>query len=216
MLMEREGLIEGYAETFGRALTGGAFRITASGLRAHRSLRDGTQGDVEFGSEYRTVVFTDLVGSTEALSRLGDDAGRTAFRDVEHSIEDLSRSHGGRLVKNLGDGSLLSFASPRSALKFALAAQGAMAESSLGLRIGMAIGEPIEEDDDIHGAVVVQASRIADLGGAGDILVSDAIRQLLLGKGFVFEAEGEHELKGFDEPVRVWKARHESPDLADN
>lgn len=81
-----------------------------------------------------------------------------------------------------------------------------MAESSLRLRIGMAVGEPIEEDDDIHGAVVVQASRIADLGGAGDILVSDAVSQLLLGKDFVFEAEGDHKLKGFDEPVKVWKA----------
>ena len=70
----------------------------------------------------------------------------------------------------------------------------------------MAAGEPIQEDNDIHGAAVVQASRISDLGSAGEVLVADSIRQLAIGKGFEFESVGQVELKGFPEPVAIWKA----------
>ena len=69
----------------------------------------------------------------------------------------------------------------------------------------MAAGEPIQEDDDIHGAAVVQASRISDLGESGDVLVADSIRQLAIGKGFEFEPVGEVELKGFPDPVPIWR-----------
>jgi class 3 adenylate cyclase len=84
------------------------------------------------------------------------------------------------------------------------------------MRIGMAAGEPIREQDDVHGTVVVQASRIADLGESGDVLVSDSVRQLAVGKGFDFVSRGEVILKGFSEPQRVWRAalgssHHRSP-----
>jgi class 3 adenylate cyclase len=81
-----------------------------------------------------------------------------------------------------------------------------MASRSTQMRIGMAAGEPIQEHDDVHGAVVVQASRIADLGTAGDVLVSDSVRQLAAGKGFDFQLQGEVRLKGFQEEERVWRA----------
>lgn len=69
----------------------------------------------------------------------------------------------------------------------------------------MAAGELIQEDGDIHGAVVAHASRIGDLGEAGEVIVSDSVRQVAAGKGFTFEPRGEVSLKGFDEPERVWK-----------
>jgi class 3 adenylate cyclase len=96
--------------------------------------------------------------------------------------------------------------------------QDVMVSSPLGVRIGIAAGEPIEEDHDVYGAVVVQASRIADLGDAGEILVSDSVRQLAVGKGFQFELEGEATLKGFDLPEHVWKVTKstvESPRSSD-
>ena len=74
----------------------------------------------------------------------------------------------------------------------------------------MAAGEPIQEDGDIHGTVVAQASRIGDLGDAGETIVSDSVRQLAAGKGFTFEPKGEVLLKGFDEPERVWKVTQTS------
>lgn len=170
------------------------------------------------GDELRTVVFTDLVSSTEALTRLGDHEGRRVFRDIENRIKELCSTHRGQLIKNLGDGSLITFRSTQRAIAFSMDLQDVMVSSPLGVRIGIAAGEPIEEDHDVYGAVVVQASRIADLGDAGEILVSDSVRQLAVGKGFQFELEGEATLKGFDLPEHVWKVTKsavESPRSSD-
>lgn len=160
---------------------------------------------VQTDDELRTVVFTDLVSSTEVLRRLGDDEGRSAFRDVESVTSELCATHHGRLVKNLGDGSLISFKSTQRALAFSMELQERMDSSPFGMRIGMAAGEPIQEDDDIHGAVVVQASRIADLGRSGEIIVADTVRQLAIGKGFSFEHVDDVSLKGFDQLTRIWR-----------
>ena len=124
--------------------------------------------------------------------------------NLEAQIAGLAAKHGGRVVKNLGDGSLVSFGSNSSAIAFALEVQDQI-EGELQLRIGMAAGEPIQEDGDIHGAVVAQASRVADLGGPGEVIVADSVRQLAIGKGFNFESAGEVSLKGFDQPIAVWR-----------
>jgi pimeloyl-ACP methyl ester carboxylesterase len=154
---------------------------------------------------FRTVVFTDIVESTEYVRRVGDEEGRTVIRELEQQVAALASGHGGHVVKNLGDGSLVSFGSNSSAISFALGLQDACSDGPLALRVGMAAGEPIQEDGDIHGTVVAHASRIGDLGDAGEVIVSDSVRQLAAGKGFTFEPRGEVLLKGFDEPEKVWK-----------
>lgn len=161
--------------------------------------------EVPIDAGFRTVVFTDVVDSTKFTAVVGDQAGRTAMRAVEERVASMAQQHGGTVVKNLGDGSLVSFGSNTAALRFAVDVQEKTEPGSLQLRIGMAAGEPIQESGDIHGAVVAYASRVADLGGAGDIIVSDTVRQLAMGKGFEFASMGQHELKGFDEPATVWK-----------
>ncbi len=153
---------------------------------------------------FRTVVFTDVVGSTEFIERVGDDEGRRALRAVEQLVARVAADHGGNVVKQLGDGSLISFRSNANALAFAIALQR-QSGAPLQLRVGMAAGEPIEEGDDIHGAVVALASRVADIGGAGEIVVTDSVHQLALGKGYAFARIGEVQLKGFSEPTTVWK-----------
>ena len=156
-------------------------------------------------SGFRTIVFTDVVGSTEFVRRVGDEEGRAAIRDLEQQVASLATERDRRVVKNLGDGSLVSFGSNASAISFGLAVQDKSQGEPLRLRVGMATGEPIQEDGDIHGTVVAQASRIGDLGDAGELIVSDSVRQLAAGKGFTFEPKGEVLLKGFDEPERIWK-----------
>lgn len=156
-------------------------------------------------SGFRTVVFTDIVGSTEYVRGVGDETGRATVRELEQQVAALAADHGGRVVKNLGDGSLVSFGSNSSAIRFALEVQEKCSDGPLKLRVGMAAGEPIQEDGDIHGTVVAHASRIGDLGDAGEVIVSDSVRQLAAGKGFTFEPRGEVTLKGFDEPERVWR-----------
>ncbi len=154
-----------------------------------------------------TVVFTDLVSSTEVLGASGDMAARRTFREIEDLVAGLAVGHGGRVVKWLGDGSLLTFASTRKAISFSLELQERMKTRPIPMRIGMAAGEPIQEQGDVHGAVVAQASRIANLAKAGEVVVSDSVRQLAIGKEFEFESLGEVRLKGFEETQRVWKAR---------
>ena len=164
------------------------------------------QPDRERAHGLLTVVFTDLVSSTQILDRLGDVEGRRTFREIEGLILDLCSRHDGHLVKNLGDGSLITFTSTRQAIAFSLDLQKHMTSRPIQLRVGMAAGEPIQENGDVHGAVVVQASRIADLGKAGEVIVSDSVRQLAVGKEFEFQPRGEICLKGFEEAQRVWTA----------
>ena len=152
-----------------------------------------------------TVVFTDVVASTELVERLGDEAARAALRSLEDATTETASRRTGRVVKHLGDGSLLEFASTSAALKFAAELQASSTAIGLDLTIGVAVGEPIREDGDLHGSIVVLASRITAAAGAGEVLVSDAVRQLVQGKGFEFGEVGARDLKGFAEPVRLWQ-----------
>lgn len=156
------------------------------------------------------IVFTDLVASTQILNLQGDVEGRRTFREIETLISELASRHDGDLIKNLGDGSLITFASTRQAIAFSLDLQDHMASRSVQMRVGMAAGEPIQEAGDVHGVVVAQASRIADLGKAGEVIVSDSVRQLAIGKEFEFQPRGEISLKGFQDAQRVWVATRSS------
>ena len=161
-------------------------------------------------SAFRTVLFTDLVGHTEMMSRLGDERGRDVLREHEHITRDLLKTHGGTEVKTMGDGFMASFSSVTKAVECAISLQRAFAEREgepLSVRVGLNAGEPIEEDGDLFGATVILASRIAAKAEGGEILVADTIRGLCSGKGFLFADRGEFVAKGFEDPVRVYEVR---------
>lgn len=158
----------------------------------------------------RTVLFTDIVGHTEMMQRLGDAKGRDVLREHERITRDLLRQHGGAEVKTMGDGFMASFGSVTSAMECAIALQRAFAAREgepLQVRVGLNAGEPIEEDGDLFGATVILTSRIAARADAGEILVPETVRGLLSGKGFVFGDRGEFVPKGFDEGIRLWDVR---------
>jgi len=157
-----------------------------------------------------TVLFTDLVGHTEMMSRLGDERGRAVLREHERITRDVLKQHGGTEVKTMGDGFMASFGSVTKAVECAVALQRAFVERQgepLSIRVGLNAGEPIEEDGDLFGATVILASRIAAKAGGGEILVADTVRGLCSGKGFLFADRGEFVAKGFEEPVRVYEVR---------
>jgi len=137
-----------------------------------------------------TILFTDLVQHTEMMSRLGDERGRQVLREHERT-----------------------FGSVTKAVECAIALQRAFADYSQGaaeplsVRVGLNAGEPIEEDGDLFGATVILASRIAAKADGGEILVADTVRGLCSGKGFLFNDRGETELRGFEDPVRVYEVR---------
>ena len=154
----------------------------------------------------RTVLFTDLVGHTEMMSRLGDERGRDVLREHERITREVLKANGGTEVKTMGDGFMASFGSVTKAVECAIALQKAFAEREgepLSVRVGLNAGEPIEEDGDLFGATVIMASRIAAKAEGGEILVADTVRGLCSGKGFLFADQGEFVAKGFEEPVRI-------------
>jgi class 3 adenylate cyclase/pimeloyl-ACP methyl ester carboxylesterase len=159
---------------------------------------------------FRTILFTDLVGHTEMMRRLGDDRGREVLREHERITRDLLKQHGGAEVKTMGDGFMASFASVTKAMDCAIALQRAFASHEgepLQVRVVLNAGEPIEEDGDLFGSTVIMASRIAAKAGAGEILIPEPVRHLLSGKGFVFADRGEFVPKGFDDAVRLYDVR---------
>lgn len=159
----------------------------------------------------RAVLFTDLVGHTEMMSRLGDQNGREVLREHEQITRDVLLHHNGTEVKTMGDGFMASFSSITQAVECAIALQRAFAERNvradepLSIRVGLDAGEPIEEDGDLFGWTVIIASRVAAKAEAGEILASDVVRGLCSGKGFLFADRGEYVLKGFEEPIRVYE-----------
>lgn len=157
-----------------------------------------------------TILFTDLVGSTELRARLGDDAADPRIAAHLARVGAIVAEHDGGVVKTTGDGVLATFRSARRALACAGAIQRSEAfeDDPLALRVGLDAGEVIERDGDVHGLAVVSAARIAALAEGGDILVGDLVRQLAgpdPGLGFV--DRGPVLLKGVPEPVRIWVLR---------
>jgi class 3 adenylate cyclase len=168
---------------------------------------DGTARSV---LEQVTIMFTDMVGSTAMLDRLGDDAAHELRRRHFALLRRATRDHGGREVKRLGDGLMLAFGSARAAVECAIAMQRAVAEDEdpLQLRIGIATGETLREDDDYFGRPVVDARRLCDAARGGDVLVSEPMRELVAVRGaHGFESLGPLALKGLSEPVAASAVR---------
>jgi class 3 adenylate cyclase/alpha-beta hydrolase superfamily lysophospholipase len=162
------------------------------------------------------VLFTDLVGHTEVMQRLGDERGRDLLREHERITRTVLGEHGGREVKTLGDGFMASFDSVTAAVDCASALQRAFAARNdaappdaprLDVRVGLNAGEPIAEDGDLFGSTVILASRVAAHAGPGEILIPEPLRHLLSGKTYVYADRGETALKGFDEAVRLYEVR---------
>jgi class 3 adenylate cyclase len=176
-------------------------------------------GEAPTGSgRVTTVLFTDLVGHTEMMQRLGDDKGRDVLREHERITRELLKEYGGAEVKTMGDGFMASFGSVTRAMDCAIALQrafaawgqegaggraGGHAGPPLQVRVGMNAGEPIEEDGDLFGSTVILAAQ----AGAGEILIPEPLRHLLSGKSYVYADRGEVLPKGFDEAVRLYEVR---------
>ena len=159
----------------------------------------------------RTILFTDIVESTTLTQTLGDEAALALF-DVHNTVvRNALTDQGGREVKHTGDGIMASFVSAAAAVKCAAQIQRDLAKHAdnqrrdrpLKVRIGAAAGEPVEQHHDLFGCTVQLAARLCSHASPEQILVSNVIAELCLGKGFSFQDVGEVVLKGFDRPVRA-------------
>jgi class 3 adenylate cyclase/pimeloyl-ACP methyl ester carboxylesterase len=172
---------------------------------------------------FRTILFTDVEGSTALTQRLGDAKARQVLRAHERIVREALKSHGGAEIKAMGDGFMASFSSATRALECAIAMQRGFAEYNetaaarpstgsgraevIRVRIGLNAGEPIAEAEDLFGTAVNLAARIAAKAEGGEILASDVVRQLVAGKGFLFSDRGDVALRGFEDPVRLYEVR---------
>ena len=168
-------------------------------------------GDAHADASFRTILFTDIVGSTDMTQRLGDARAMEVVRTHDAIVRGHLAQRRGNEVKHTGDGIMASFASVSRAIECAIAIQRALrahsadAEHPILIRIGVSAGEPVSEGDDLFGAAVQLAARACNHAAAGSILVSTAVRELCVGKGFTFEARGPFELKGFEALVPLFE-----------
>ncbi|HEX7292368.1 MAG TPA: alpha/beta fold hydrolase [Conexibacter sp.] len=167
----------------------------------------GTHTPPEADRVLATVMFTDIVGSTETAARLGDRAWRELLaRHDELSRAQLARFRG-RAVKSLGDGWLATFDGPARAIRCALELRDAVRELGVELRAGLHTGECEAMGDDVGGLAVHIGARVGALAAPREVLVSNTVKDLVVGSGIDFADRGEHALKGVPGTWRLWAAR---------
>lgn len=174
-----------------------------------------------------TIMFTDVEGSTDLTTRLGDLRAQEFLRVHNALLREEFLAHHGFEVKGQGDGFMVVFTSAREALRCAVAIQRRLAgyntdhaDLPIRVRIGLNVGEVISEEDDFFGTAVILAARIASRAEGGEILISELLQQIIAPTGeFQTTLQGSMHLKGFQRPQRVYAVRwdgdqdgsHESP-----
>ncbi len=175
----------------------------------------GAEAKPESGA-FRTILFTDVEGWTALTDRLGDAADRELLREHERITREQLKAHLGSEVKTMGDGFMASFSSATRALECAIGMQRAFAEHNrsaeepINVRIGLNAGEPIAKDDpagrgDLFGTAVNMAARIAAKAAGQEIFASNVVRELVAGKEFLFNDRCDTELRGFEDPMRLFE-----------
>jgi class 3 adenylate cyclase len=158
----------------------------------------------------RTVLFTDIVGSTTLTQEAGDEAAMELIHLHDRIVRTALTELKGREVKHTGDGIMASFVSAAAAIRCATRIQRDLAkhceehgERPLKLRIGVAAGEPVEHHEDLFGSTVQLAARLCAHAMPDQILASNVVAELCVGKKLPFQDIGEVALKGFHLPVRI-------------
>lgn len=156
----------------------------------------GSRAAAEASRPLVTVLYTDIVGSTERMAAIGDSAWHAQLADHEHAVRAAARVSGGTIVKSLGDGFLLRFDGPTPALRCAETIVRQAAAQGLAVRAGVHAGECEIRNDDLVGLAAHVGARVTALAGPGDVLVTSTVRDLVLGSSIEFEERGAHALKG--------------------
>jgi class 3 adenylate cyclase len=173
-------------------------QIEWTGVRAWAAYGTGLQTRV-----LATLVFIDLVNSTELASRLGDTAWRDRLSHLFEGLRGELERYGGREVKTTGDGMLATFDGSARALHWAAAIRRLARNDGLRVRVGVHVGEVELVGDDVRGVTVHEAARIMAAAEPDEILVCEVTRALAGASGLAFEDRGLHMLKGLDGEWRL-------------
>jgi class 3 adenylate cyclase len=158
-----------------------------------------------------SVLFTDIVGSTERAAAVGDRAWRTDLEEHDELVRDVLGRYRGRAVKTLGDGFLATFDGPARAVQCARELVDQVARLGLTIRAGIHTGEVEVIGEDIGGVAVHLASRVSALAGPGEVLVTSTVKDLVIGSDLQFVDRGRHSLKGVPGEWQLLAAVGEAP-----
>jgi len=152
-----------------------------------------------------TVVFVDIVGSTELARRLGDRHWTQVLERHDAWVAEVARRFGGRVINRTGDGTLLSFEGPAAAIASGLRlAAGDPSSTQLNVRVGIHTGEVEARGGDLAGLAVHVGARVGAAAGPGEVLVSRTVRDLVAGSTLRFDSRGTHVLKGLGESWELY------------
>jgi pimeloyl-ACP methyl ester carboxylesterase len=172
-----------------------------------RNFLTGSREPVEPEQVLATVLFTDLVGSTERAGDLGDRRWRELLERHNEAVRAELARYRGREIDTAGDGFFASFDGPARAIRCATAVLESLDRLGLPARGGLHTGECEVVGGKLAGIAVHMGARVAAKAGAGEVLVSQTVRDLVAGSGIDFEDRGLHALKGFSEPRRLFAVR---------
>jgi class 3 adenylate cyclase len=153
-----------------------------------------------------TMLFTDIVASTELAGRLGDSAWHVVLDQHDRILGEQVQRFGGRLVKSTGDGALASFDGPSRAISCARALVDCLHPLELRIRAGLHTGEVELRGDDVTGIGVVIARRICDLADGDEVSVTRTVKDLVVGSGIELAERGDHRLKGVTDRWQLFAA----------
>ena len=152
-----------------------------------------------------TVLFTDIVGSTERAAEIGDASWKGLLRHHHELVRRQLAAHQGVERDTAGDGFFVTFDGPARAVRCALAIGSALRELGLEIRAGVHTGEVELTDDGVRGIAVHIGARVAAIAEASQVLVSSTVKDLVAGSGLLFDDAGEHELKGLPDRWHLYR-----------
>jgi class 3 adenylate cyclase len=153
-----------------------------------------------------TVLFTDIVGSTQRAAQLGDAAWKDLLKAHHLRVREGLARYAGREMRTTGDGFYALFEGPARAVRCALGLAGTLRPLGLEIRAGLHTGEIEVAGDEFEGLAIHIGARIAALAGPGEVLVSRTIRDLVVGSGLTFQDRGTHVLKGVPDKWQIFAA----------
>jgi len=153
----------------------------------------------------KTVMFTDIVGSTERLTAQGDTRWRHQLDNHDRLVDHIVSTFGGQRANHTGDGIFAIFDTPTRAIRCALDLVPSLASRDIPIRVGIHTGECERRGDQWSGLAVHTGARIGALAGAGEVLASRTVRDLSAGSGLAFESLGPQRLKGLPEDLEVFR-----------
>ena len=171
-----------------------------------RFVEDAGAEEAELDRVLATVLFTDIVGSTERAAALGDHRWRALVDDHHQRLRSLFARFRGREIDAAGDGFFVTFDGPIRAVRCALAATEAAHDLGLEIRAGLHTGEVEMAGTAVRGIAVHVGARVAALAGPSEVLASSVVRDLVAGSRLEFEDRGEHSLKGVPGAWRIYRA----------